>query len=40
MYSTQYIAGVLEVFQKLFEDIPGFEQQSPLLNSEVNTTNI
>ena len=38
MYSTQYVADVLEVFQELFEDIPDFEQQMEvlgLLNSEV-----
>ena len=38
MYSTQYVADVLEVFQELFEDIPDFEQQMKvlgLLNSEV-----
>ena len=38
MYSTQYVADALEVFQELFEDIPDFEQQMEvlgLLNSEV-----
>lgn len=38
MYSTQYVADVLEVFQELFEDISDFEQQMKvlgLLNSEV-----
>ena len=38
MYSTQYVADVLEVFQELFEDIHDFEQQMEvlgLLNSEV-----
>ena len=39
MYSTQYVADVLKVFQELFEDIPNFEQQMEvlgLLNSEVS----
>ena len=38
MYSTQYVADVLEVFQELFQDISYFQQQMEVLdflNSEV-----